>query len=322
MKMKTRNIFLLASMMLSTLFIISCGEDEGGDPEPEPDPVFAGFEFSVADDSVVTFTNKSVGADSYEWDFGDGNSSTDENPAHTYSEVGDYTVTLTATGEGGDDTESKTVSITSSTDPNAPIQLLTGGDTKTWVLAPILHGYRFGAIDDPSTTWWGTDASHAESRPCFFNNEFTFSLDGNYTRDFNGNFWKEYLYFNACGEETEEGCLEVTPETTLENKLGADVTAWLDTDFTFTVENEVITVDGEGGYIGHYTSGRNTRDFGLVDEYHYNIVKISADTLVISGLGNTGDSNEDPECLGYEAGGLDTEGEAHALFTMTLVPKQ
>ncbi|MFH2096358.1 MAG: C25 family cysteine peptidase [Bacteroidota bacterium] len=45
---------------------------------------------------TVTFTNNSTNATSYLWDFGDGNTSTDENPVHTYTANGTYTVTLTA----------------------------------------------------------------------------------------------------------------------------------------------------------------------------------------------------------------------------------
>ena len=48
----------------------------------------------------VKFEDDSSHAESVEWDFGDGNSSTDRNPAHTYSESGLYTVSLTATGNG------------------------------------------------------------------------------------------------------------------------------------------------------------------------------------------------------------------------------
>lgn len=46
---------------------------------------------------TATFTNTSAGTATYAWDFGDGNTSTDENPVHTYSMGGFYTVTLTAT---------------------------------------------------------------------------------------------------------------------------------------------------------------------------------------------------------------------------------
>jgi len=49
---------------------------------------------------AVQFTDNSSSAESIEWDFGDGNTSTDLNPVHTYSEAGLYTVSLTATGNG------------------------------------------------------------------------------------------------------------------------------------------------------------------------------------------------------------------------------
>jgi PKD repeat protein len=42
------------------------------------------------------FTNKSSNGISYKWDFGDGNTSTDESPVYIYSATGTYTVTLTA----------------------------------------------------------------------------------------------------------------------------------------------------------------------------------------------------------------------------------
>ncbi|MEZ6255162.1 MAG: PKD domain-containing protein [Patescibacteria group bacterium] len=47
---------------------------------------------------TVTFTNNSLGEfTSWKWDFGDGNYSTDEAPAHTYVVPGTYSVTLTGT---------------------------------------------------------------------------------------------------------------------------------------------------------------------------------------------------------------------------------
>lgn len=42
----------------------------------------------------IQFTNLSVGADRFLWDFGDGNSSTEVNPTHTYAIPGTYFVTL------------------------------------------------------------------------------------------------------------------------------------------------------------------------------------------------------------------------------------
>jgi gliding motility-associated-like protein len=51
---------------------------------------------------TVSFSNNSVGASSYSWDFGNQQTSTDENPVHTYSNTSNgYTITLTATSAMG-----------------------------------------------------------------------------------------------------------------------------------------------------------------------------------------------------------------------------
>ena len=57
---------------------------------------------------VVNFTSTSGGQiDTYEWDFGDGGTATEQNPTHVFNAEGLYTVTLTVTGPTGDDTEVK-----------------------------------------------------------------------------------------------------------------------------------------------------------------------------------------------------------------------
>ncbi|HRF17257.1 MAG TPA: PKD domain-containing protein, partial [Chitinophagaceae bacterium] len=47
---------------------------------------------------TVNFQDLSTGgATGWQWDFGDGNTSTLQNPAHTYTSYGSFTVTLVAT---------------------------------------------------------------------------------------------------------------------------------------------------------------------------------------------------------------------------------
>lgn len=53
-------------------------------------------EFQFTNQSTVT-----TGILTYLWDFGDSNTSTEENPAHTYATPGDYDVSLVATHESG-----------------------------------------------------------------------------------------------------------------------------------------------------------------------------------------------------------------------------
>lgn len=62
---------------------------------------------------AVTFTDLSTNnPSSWNWTFGDGGTSTAQNPSHTYTDPGTYTVTLTATNAFGSDGETKTGYIT------------------------------------------------------------------------------------------------------------------------------------------------------------------------------------------------------------------
>ncbi|MEM9897115.1 MAG: PKD domain-containing protein [Bacteroidota bacterium] len=63
-------------------------------------PASADFNF-VAAGLTVDFTDNSIFAVSYSWDFGDGNTSTDMNPTHTYLASGAYDVTLTIADVNG-----------------------------------------------------------------------------------------------------------------------------------------------------------------------------------------------------------------------------
>lgn len=60
------------------------------------------YEVDTADYHKINFTNLSINADSYAWDFGDGNASSDQSPSHTYADTGSYTVSLTASTAIGD----------------------------------------------------------------------------------------------------------------------------------------------------------------------------------------------------------------------------
>jgi len=57
---------------------------------------------------TVTFTDTSEGdIEEWLWDFGDGSTSDLQNPSHTYTSSGTFTVSLTVTGEGGEDTQTQ-----------------------------------------------------------------------------------------------------------------------------------------------------------------------------------------------------------------------
>lgn len=64
----------------------------------------AAFTFSAeveGDMYLARFSNESTGASTWQWDFGDGQFSSEENPSHDYSMTGNYTVTLTSISARG-----------------------------------------------------------------------------------------------------------------------------------------------------------------------------------------------------------------------------
>ena len=65
---------------------------------------------------AVQFTSKSTGTiSSYLWSFGDGATSTAQNPKHTYSKAGTYTAQLTVSGPGGTSAKAATIKATTAT---------------------------------------------------------------------------------------------------------------------------------------------------------------------------------------------------------------
>lgn len=64
----------------------------------------ADFTFNPANGCIplpVAFTNNSVNADFYQWSFGDGNTSGNQNPNHTYSQSGAFVIQLVASNLNG-----------------------------------------------------------------------------------------------------------------------------------------------------------------------------------------------------------------------------
>ena len=117
------------------------GYDMGADEydgNHRPDAHFSASPTSGAAPLTVNFTDQSTGQiTSWSWDFGDGSTSTEQNPSHTYTDGGSYTVSLTVTGPGGSDTETKTGFISVITPKAMPwlILLLDDSDGKNPAIA-------------------------------------------------------------------------------------------------------------------------------------------------------------------------------------------
>ena len=101
---------------------------------------------------TVQFTNATSGlATSWVWDFGDGATSSSASPTHVYAAPGTFTVSLTATGPGGSDGESKPGLVT--VVPPAPAAAF--GAAPTSGVAPLT--VQFTDASTGAVTSWAWD---------------------------------------------------------------------------------------------------------------------------------------------------------------------
>ena len=107
----------LIPLVLVFLVFSACAESEPGpaqtsqSTQPAAQPLTADFTAAPTEGMIpftVQFTDSSTGViNSWNWDFGDGETSTLQNPAHEYTNSSMYTVSLTISGPSGSTTMTK-----------------------------------------------------------------------------------------------------------------------------------------------------------------------------------------------------------------------
>lgn len=102
--MKSKSIIVLSAFVLITS---ACRKS--------PEVSFTPSKTTVEVDEEITFNNSTTKAKTYDWDFGDGNTSQEESPKHSYSTEGTYTVTLTGHSSSNHDgfgsSDEKTITV-------------------------------------------------------------------------------------------------------------------------------------------------------------------------------------------------------------------
>src|SRR5215471_18576988 len=129
---RSRLSLLVAVNMLVLLGVLGCSSGGGGTGESgSPSASGSSVPTPVADFSAtpttgplplaVQFSDASTGSiNTWAWNFGDGATSSVQNPQHTYSTAGSYTVSLTVSGAGGNNSTTKSNFITVSPPPVVP----------------------------------------------------------------------------------------------------------------------------------------------------------------------------------------------------------
>lgn len=130
---------------------VSGGNDNTNDYEDQDPPVLPSAFFSVSKRQPLTIvcSNRSSNATHYRWDFGDGHTSTDENPVHKYDSKGVYRVRLYAyNNDYQKDEYEQTITV------EAPRKIYFKGIT--YEKLSVNNTYvRFTLVDDDifTTTW-------------------------------------------------------------------------------------------------------------------------------------------------------------------------
>lgn len=145
------------------------------DPIPTPTADFTGIPVSGTIPFDVSFTSSSSGALlTYGWSFGDGGTSTAQNPTHSYTVAGTYTVSLTVVNGGGSNTKTRTAYIVAL--PPAPVASFTG--IPLTGNAPLTVNFTDASTNTPTSWSWNFgDSGTSTSR----NPSHVYSVDGTYT---------------------------------------------------------------------------------------------------------------------------------------------
>nr|MBP6828600.1 PKD domain-containing protein [Saprospiraceae bacterium] len=123
---------------------------------------------------TATFTNLTTGGTTYLWSFGDGATSTETNPVHTYDDPGVYTVILTATNACGSTNISKSVIVST-----PPLAAFTASPTSG--CGPLTVQFTNQSSGNPTSYNWlfpgGTPSASTEQNPTVvYNTPGTYSV--------------------------------------------------------------------------------------------------------------------------------------------------
>lgn len=146
---------------------------------------------------TIAFFNCSDNADSYQWEFGDGYTSTAASPTHIYNTAGNYLVKLTATKNGVSDSYQQTLTINPTSNSTVSIEFIVDMNIEyLWGRFDMDNDYvevagSFNSWGDGTLyplTYTGVDAIYSTTINGFYENdviEFRFRINGTwYTSEF------------------------------------------------------------------------------------------------------------------------------------------
>ncbi len=101
-----KNLILKFVVGISAFLLLTQCLQDRAKPKPQAD-----FSYTIGTNGDVVFTNNSLNATEFTWNFGDGNTSQESDPEYQYTTNESFTVTLQASGPGGTDVATAIVNI-------------------------------------------------------------------------------------------------------------------------------------------------------------------------------------------------------------------
>ncbi len=190
---------------------------------------------------------------------------------------GVYLATLTVFNQGGSASTTKSITVTEdATNPcEGNLELLTDCGTKTWVLAPEAGALHVGP--DLIQSYYSNSEDEVTERACQFDDEFIFSEDGTFEYKNNGDFWADS---DGNGNVTPPE-LAVSVGCNPSSAWPASLSSWDSGTHSFNVDENNLTVLGEGAWIGLYKVGTSSEVTTPQSSVTYNISELSSDRMII-----------------------------------------
>ncbi len=195
-------------------------------------PVKADFSVSTTTaqtGSIIQFTDRSSGdIASYSWDFGDGETSTEQNPSHSYNDMGNYTVSLKVTNHLSDDTKTMQLIVPQ------PLKADFSPSTTTIQIGSIIQFIDKSGGDIASYSWdFGDGEISTEQNP-------------SHVYDSTGFYDVTLTVSNDSGSDTAVSHVQV-----VETSLSVDITmcSHVASDDDYTVKPDAIYYDRDRIYV-------------------------------------------------------------------------
>ncbi|MBI4646886.1 MAG: PKD domain-containing protein [Bacteroidia bacterium] len=257
-----KHLFFLLSGL--SLLLSSCSKDIVA--------TFTASKTTASVEETITFTNQSENADHYNWKFGDGQSSTDKDPSHSYNAAGIYLAELVAfsKNEKKSDDASATITITETSD-STPVADFSANQTT------ILAGgsVNFFDLSTNSPTNWSWNFGDGGTST-LQNPSHTYTTAGNYTVSLTAT--------NSYGSDTETKTDYITVNQSSMGSPCPGTPTVTDTDGniynTVQIGSQCWLAENlkVGTMINSSGGGQLQTDNGIIEKYCYNNASANCST--------------------------------------------